>query len=694
MWQVLGLLCLLSLGSGQTQCPAFACAPPGIDLGENVCQAQVNGNFWMSLCPGFSATYGCVPNESPLANLTCGALPSPAVPKAVPGEPCTDNTDCWNSVSCISGMCVGLDENSECAEDQECDVGMFCQETLGTGGKCTYQLQIGDPCYSDFQCANNLGCNGTSVLNMSTCIPYYNLTNGSPVGNCEDNAGEGISRLCESGACNLITIGEDGSGICIAALTSKNAPISCTSAAQCIGSNGVLNSTKECECGKSSNGGGFCPLFSGDPAPSNVTALTKQLINNDTSDCHTTARFSPYCFATHLAPEEYDNYVDYGDLASNFPLYQNNDNCVQANILNSYYELSADQLSCPSYSCFGSPLSGSSCTAFNQGNNTVELQPCAAGNVCNTIADTVANSTCIQAPQNQPSLYAGMPCTSTTQCINSNCTQNVCVGTQLNQPCTDTSDCDVGLYCSPDLVCVALIEPGSPDHCYSDTDCQLTSGCNFNAQNEGICTTYFSIANNDTVYCDSTGYQPLCQTAMCQHSLGLNVGVCIPAAKSVVNNLPMECNEDSDCVGYNGLDTKAFTSKCRCGYNPTGTKYCDLFPGDSNYTYYAGLLNKVMSQSNGQLPCQTTRRFQPDCLALIQNQTNTLSTNELLLAYYEAKEAPILLNNDPCVQKIYTSYYWPLVQPYVPPPPPPPHNNTDTAVEMGLATGVLWLALT
>jgi len=649
----------------------------------------------MSLCPGFNATYGCVPNEAPNTNLVCGNLEFPAPPKALPGEPCELNTDCWNNVLCVEGACVGLDGGSECAEDQECDVGMYCSEVVGTSGKCAYQLQVGDPCYADFQCANNLGCNG-NIQNMGTCIPYFNITNGLPVENCVDDGGEGISRLCVSGACIPTTLGVDGPGICVAAFTSL-APVSCLSGGQCVGNNTVNTTNKECVCGKSFNGGGFCPLFSGDGAVLSVKKLTQQLINNDTSDCHTSGRFSAYCFATHLSAEDYESYVENADLASNYPLYVHNDYCVQANILNSFYDITADELSCPSYSCYGSALDQSFCTAFNQGNNTVELYTCATGNVCSVSSNIQANSTCIQTPQVQTSLYAGMTCTGPNQCIESTCTKGICVGTAFNQTCTDTTQCDVGLYCSANLVCEHLLTPGTSP-CYADTDCQLSSGCNFNAQMAGTCTAYFSVPTGSPVYCDSTGYQPLCQSAMCLHSLGLNVGTCISAAHSGAGtggSIPMMCKEDSDCVGFNGVQSTAFTSKCRCGFNPQGLKYCDLFPGDSNYTYYTGMINKIMADTNAdQLPCQTTRRFEPDCLALIQNQTNSLTPNQLLLAYYEAKDAPILYNNDNCTKHIFTSYYWPLVQPYVPPPTPPgpdPNPSHNDTAEVGLAAGVLWL---
>ena len=134
----------------------------------------------MSLCPGFNATYGCAPNKVPGLDLTCGSLTAAITPLGIPGEPCSNNTDCWSDVVCINGICVGRDEGSECSEDQECDVNMFCNMQLGQIGKCAYQLSENYTCYSDFQCANSLGCNGFDFMNPGICTPYYSLPNGSP----------------------------------------------------------------------------------------------------------------------------------------------------------------------------------------------------------------------------------------------------------------------------------------------------------------------------------------------------------------------------------------------------------------------------------------------------------------------------------------------------------------------------------
>ena len=686
MWQVLGLLLLA--GVSQAQCPAYACAPPGIDLGDGVCQAEVNDNFWMSLCPGFNSSYGCIVSEIPNTNWTCGTLPIPQAPLAYPGEPCKVDDDCVNSVICVGGVCFGSDVLSKCGANEDCDVGLYCNETIGVNGYCVYQQTDGEECENDYQCLNNLGCNGFAG-SPGVCVPYYNLTNGHAVNNCYDDGGEGISKLCVSGACMLTTPGVNGPGTCVAAYTSKP-PTSCTTSTQCVGTSGTLTTNKECVCGRSANGGGFCPLFSGDPPVMTVTQLTQKFLALDTSDCHTSARFSPYCFATHLSAADYDNYTQSLDIAGHFPEYQNNDYCTQANILNSYYELEAEDLSCPAYSCYGSPFTGSDCSAFNQGNNTLELRSCAAGNMCSVPDNILANGTCTQMPANQ-AVYAGSSCNATTICTQSTCQNGVCKGTALGGNCNSASECDVGLYCF-NFKCTSLLPVGKSP-CYADTDCVLNSGCNFNSQLSGTCTQYFSLPLNSQVYCDSTGFQPLCQSGMCQHTLGLNIGTCIPAAKSgapgTTTSTPMLCKRDSDCVGYNGVATTAFTGKCHCGYNPQGLSYCDLFPGDVNYTYYTGLLNKVMTQTNaGNLPCQTARRFQPDCLTNIESQMNSDEPNQLLVAYYQAKKAPYLVNNDNCVQQTFTSYYWSLN--------PSQngnnnHSNTTTGAYFAIVVSALWL---
>lgn len=524
---------------------------------------------------------------------------------------------------------------------------------------CEFQLSENDTCYSDFQCANNLGCNGLDIMSPGICTPYYSLPNGSPVQACIDNAGEGVSRLCTSGACILAVPGINGSGVCAPAFRS-NAPISCVSSTDCVGSNGVQVTTKECVCGRSTSGGGFCPLFSGDDAVAIVTQMTIMMTTMDTSDCHTSGRFSPYCLAIHFSPEDYERYMLNSDLAMNYPLYQRNDLCVQANILNNYYDITAEDLSCPAYLCFGSAFPDSVCSAYSQGNNTVELNMCAKGDICSVPSELFTNGTCVEA-SSQPTLYAGESCNGPNQCIESSCVKNVCVGIASGKPCEETSQCDAGLYCSDLHMCEPLIKAGS--YCLYDFMCQINSACHPNEQGEGICTPYFSLPNNSPVSCTASGYQPLCQSAMCLQGPGLQDGICIPAASiGPANASPIQCSADSDCVGYNGVHEVAFTSKCRCGYNPQGLRYCDWLPGDTAYTNYTKLISKVLSQTKASnIHCQTTRRFQPDCLALIQKKTKWLAGHKLLLAYYRAMETPMIQNNDKCVQNIFTPYYWSLI---------------------------------
>ena len=235
------------------------------------------------------------------------------------------------------------------------------------------------------------------------------------------------------------------------------------------------------------------------------------------------------------------------DIAMNYPLYQQNDYCVQANILNSYYNITAGDLSCPAYLCYGTAFPGSVCSAYNQGNNTVELNKCARGDICSVPSELFTNGTCVEA-SSQPTLYAGESCDGPNQCIESSCVQNVCVGTASGKPCVQTIQCDIGLFCSPLNLCEPLLGVGS--YCFYDSDCQLNSGCNPYKQGVGVCTPYFSLPNNSPVACSATGYEPLCQSAMCLQTPGLPVGTCIPAASiSPATTSPMQCLTDSDCVG-------------------------------------------------------------------------------------------------------------------------------------------------
>ena len=682
MWALLSLLLVVS--SAQMNCPSYSCAVPGNELPDNVCLEPLkSGNYWMSLCPGFTSDFGCVPSDIPGATLYCGEPPLPEVEPSYPGEPCITEYDCAanQTAHCIENMCTGLGIKSACAQDYDCGLGFYCDLTTPAEGTCQFQLELNEVCTRDQECLNYLGCTGvtnSTGIFPGKCIPYFSITNGQAINLCVDNDGEGFSRLCASSTCLPNNPEENGPGVCIPAYVSGTGVQTCEQDSDCVGFSGTLQATKTCQCGLSvTAGAGYCPLFGGDYTAMSVIDFTQTLLATNMSDCHTSHRFSDFCFQKYLT-DDFASYRETVELATNFFLYQNNDNCVKANLLNDYYQLTAELLECPAYSC-ATNLGASQCAVFNQGNNTYELATCAGGNVCGVASLNVANVTCSAPPVPTAYLYPGDNCTAAAQCISGTCTGGLCVGVQVGKPCTDSSVCGINLYCS-NFVCATLIQANSVSACYADSDCVLTAGCNMANNMAGTCTSYFSLKNGAAVYCPTSGWQPLCQSNMCAHKTGLTVGQCVAAATSV-SALPMQCHSDSDCIDSTGV----YTSKCVCGYNPTGTKYCTLFPGDVPFANYTRQVQSVITNTNSGNVCQTTRRFEADCIMNIQRQTNS-DQSQLLSAFYYATMFPQLQRNDPCVQSLFTNEYWSIPQPII----NNNTNNTSVGVELA-AAGVMWL---
>lgn len=85
-------------------------------------------------CPYSTASWGtdamCQP--APAANLT------------LPGEYCTNSTECLSgNCNATTGVCQGKSVTQTCASDEECDVGLFCNNT----GNCETQRIIGQVLY-------------------------------------------------------------------------------------------------------------------------------------------------------------------------------------------------------------------------------------------------------------------------------------------------------------------------------------------------------------------------------------------------------------------------------------------------------------------------------------------------------------------------------------------------------------------
>mmetsp|Transcript_4832 Transcript_4832/g.9029 ORF Transcript_4832/g.9029 Transcript_4832/m.9029 type:complete len:363 (+) Transcript_4832:302-1390(+) len=317
---------------------------------------------------------------------------------------------------------------------------------------------------------------------------------------------------------------------------------------------------------------------------------------------------------------------------------------------------------CPSYSCGNkNAFSDGQCVIANTTSNTLMIQPCKGNLACNT-TDAVDNFYCVApAPviAANNTLYPGEHCSYAYQCKNNyNCTNGYCSGVALDGDCLDSEECAPGLRCNPDsATCTATLNIGESG-CYNEFDCMNGAGCNKNASaSTGTCVAYYSLNINANVSnCnDDTKTSSLCSTGSCEVYSALGTeGYCISAIKSP--SLQKTCTLDSDCYGVSGNITA--TGTCSCGYNVNGNAYCDLFPGDSEYTKYISLLVKYFHNAKVNSVCNVMARLNDDCIqqALSVDEYYFLKQYEYASQYY-----PEIQYNDACVKATYNSYYWDLV---------------------------------
>jgi len=130
------------------------------------------------------------PAVSQIGEQKCSSV---APGKNVPGETCTNNTDCYSNI-CQSGTCQA---NDTCADTGSCETGKYC--LLATdptkNNSCVPQVEVGKMCLGTFDCVNNLVClsgvctaifskdDGTVVAPNTdplVCKSYYIGSYGAP----------------------------------------------------------------------------------------------------------------------------------------------------------------------------------------------------------------------------------------------------------------------------------------------------------------------------------------------------------------------------------------------------------------------------------------------------------------------------------------------------------------------------------
>jgi hypothetical protein len=304
----------------------------------------------------------------------------------------------------------------------------------------------------------------------------------------------------------------------------------------------------------------------------------------------------------------------------------------------------ANSLSCESFGCIPSSAKLSSGTCASSINETVYIQECSNGQVCN-----LNTSLCEDPePESIGIRYPGESCKASTDCYSNVCTNKICTGYSAGASCELDEDCNPGLRCS-DSVCARVLNEGESG-CEDDYDCINSAGCNLIGKT-GICTKYLSVSIGSYVSDCSGGSSLLCKSAECYKSNTFaTTGVCKPATVSV-SELPVACTADLDCVGS---DNKfEYTGDCSCGYNNKATAYCSPFNGDMPGLVYYQSWKNALNASEGV--CNTVRRFDPGCL----EQTGYYK--KITQVTWEFYNYPEIQNNDICVESMINYEYYDIL---------------------------------
>mmetsp|Transcript_6130 Transcript_6130/g.5532 ORF Transcript_6130/g.5532 Transcript_6130/m.5532 type:complete len:110 (+) Transcript_6130:132-461(+) len=91
---------------------------------------------------------------------------------ALPGETCSEDSDCYSDLCNSFGICDGVSLGGQCTSNDDCDVGLYCNNVTGV---CDAQIQVGDSCGDTEVCVNwamclNNTCTQKSSINYTEII--------------------------------------------------------------------------------------------------------------------------------------------------------------------------------------------------------------------------------------------------------------------------------------------------------------------------------------------------------------------------------------------------------------------------------------------------------------------------------------------------------------------------------------------
>eukprot|EP00347_Sterkiella_histriomuscorum_P016797 403351817 len=103
------------------------------------------------------------------------------------GRQCLHDSQCYQR-NCYYGICRGKSSGEECAEHQECDIGLSCRHNMEWpyNTQCLPLKRLGEECSDDFDCEMDYKCWYPSEIHSKNktkqCMTAYGLKDGASIG--------------------------------------------------------------------------------------------------------------------------------------------------------------------------------------------------------------------------------------------------------------------------------------------------------------------------------------------------------------------------------------------------------------------------------------------------------------------------------------------------------------------------------
>lgn len=228
---------------------------------------------------------------------------------------------------------------------------------------------------------------------------------------------------------------------------------------------------------------------------------------------------------------------------------------------------------CPIFKC-GALLKENQCISHtsSEEKNEYLINLCPKDKFCDYSMDpTQSEIFCSNKPKTL--LVDNEDCSSAKDCYGSQCIDGKCKGKGINEACSNTGECEIGLYCK-NSKCQNQEKQGGV--CFQDSDCQNNYGCSDNK----TCIEYFTLEVGDK----STNYM-LCKTMYTYEGYCSNL-----ISKSGKD----ECDEnDNKCIftiDSGNQKISEITKNCQCSRGDNTKKYCPL---DTHGKIWKDMVNKL-----------------------------------------------------------------------------------------------------